>query len=133
MNQLNERDLQLHVTILGWLLIVGNGILLLIGCLGFLFFTGIGAAGAADGDPQALAILGIIGIVAVLFFAVFAIPGLLAGYGLLRRRLWGRILAIVVGVLGLINFPVGTVIGVYALWVLLQEAATDYFTPLETA
>lgn len=38
MNQLNERDLQLHVTILGWLLIVGNGILLLIGCLGFLFW-----------------------------------------------------------------------------------------------
>ena len=60
-------------------------------------------------------------------------PGLLAGYGLLKRASWGRVLAIVVGVLGLFNFPVGTVIGIYSLWVLLQNAATDYFTPAESA
>jgi hypothetical protein len=36
-------------------------------------------------------------------------------------------LAIVVAILGLINFPIGTLVGVYALWVLMQEQATAYF------
>jgi hypothetical protein len=29
--------------------------------------------------------------------------------------------------LGLLNFPVGTIIGIYALWVLSQQAANEYF------
>jgi hypothetical protein len=33
----------------------------------------------------------------------------------------------VVGVLNLINFPIGTLIGLYTLWVLMQESASDYF------
>jgi hypothetical protein len=130
MNHLNQRELQLHVTILGWLLILGHAIVLAIGVLAFLLLTGIGAA---TGDSQAMAILGVTGTVAGLFFAVLTIPGLAAGYGLLARKAWGRVLAIVVGVLGLINFPVGTVTGIYTLWVLLHETATDYFRSLEPA
>jgi hypothetical protein len=133
MNQLNERDMQLHVSILGWLFVLGNGILLLMGLLGFLFFTGIGVVGAADGDPKALAILGLVGTTGLLLFAVLSVPGLLAGYGLLTRRSWSRVLAVVMGVLGLINIPVGTLIGAYALWVLFQESATGYFTPTQPA
>ena len=130
MDHLNEQGVQLHVTILGWLLIVANAIVLLMGMCGFLLLAGIGAA---SGDLQALAILSVVGTVCGAFFAALAVPGLLAGYGLLKRASWGRVLAIVVGVLGLFNFPVGTVIGIYSLWVLLQNAATDYFTPAESA
>jgi hypothetical protein len=43
------------------------------------------------------------------------------------RKSWGRVLAIVVGVLNLINFPIGTLIGIYTLWVLFQNTAADYF------
>ncbi len=78
-------------------------------------------------DPEALPILSIIGTWVALFMAVLALPGLIAGYGLLKRRMWGRVLAIVVAFFGLINFPIGTAISVYALFVLLQGAATDYF------
>jgi hypothetical protein len=60
---------------------------------------------------------------------VLALPGLLAGYGLLRHRPWARLLAIIIAVLGLVNFPFGTVIGVYALFVLSQGSAIDYFEP----
>ena len=38
-------------------------------------------------------------------------------------------LTLVVSILGLFNVPVGTVIGIYAIWVLLQQSADDYFTP----
>ena len=34
----------------------------------------------------------------------------------------------VVGFLGLVNFPLGTAIGIYTFWVLLQDSAADYFT-----
>lgn len=126
MNALNQRDMQQHVTILGWLHIVANAILFFVGLSGFLFFAGIGLATA---DPTAMGILGIVGAVSVLFFGVMALPGMLAGYGLLRRQRWGQILGIVVGFLSLVNFPLGTVIGIYTLFVLLQQAATDYFAP----
>jgi hypothetical protein len=33
----------------------------------------------------------------------------------------------VVGFLGLVNFPIGTAIGIYTFWVLLQDAAADVF------
>jgi hypothetical protein len=124
MNFLNERQLKLHVTILGWLYIVGNAIFLLIGAFVFMLLAGIGVA---SGDSQAMAILSIVGTVVGALLAVLAIPGLVAGYGLLARKAWGRVLAIVVGILGLINFPVGTAIGIYAILVLLQEGANGYF------
>jgi O-antigen/teichoic acid export membrane protein len=130
MNHMNERDLNLHVTILGWLHIVGSGILLLVGAFLLAFLPGIGAV---SGDPEAVTVLGIIGPVLCFVLTGIAAPGLLAGYGLLKRRSWARVLTIVVSILNLFNFPLGTAIGVYALWVLFQESATDYFMPLKPA
>jgi hypothetical protein len=134
MNQLNENEIGFHITIIGWLNIVLNAMLLGVGMCGFLLLSGIGTFAAADsGEPVALAILGIIGGVALLFFAVLALPGMLAGIGLLKRQKWGQILGLVVGMLSLFNFPFGTAIGAYTLFVLLQDAATDYFARVEPA
>jgi hypothetical protein len=85
--------------------------------------TGIGVA---TGEAEAMTVLGVVGT-AVGLLTVLAIPGLLAGYGLLSRKPWARILALVVGILGLVNFPIGTAIGLYTFWVLTQETATEYF------
>lgn len=130
MNQLNERDMDQHVTILGWLYIVSNAILLPIGLCGLLFFVGIGFVSA---DPTAFSVLGIIGMVSVLFFTALALPGLLTGYGLLKRKKWGYILGIVMGFLNLVNLPVGTAIGIYTLFVLFQDSASGYFEGQEPA
>jgi Na+/proline symporter len=93
-----------------------------------VLFSGIGVFAAADsGDPAALGILGVIAVVSLLFFAVLALPGLLVGYGLLRRKKWGQILGMVVGILSLLNFPLGTALGAYTLFVLFQNSANDYF------
>jgi hypothetical protein len=132
-NQLSERDMHQHVTIVGWLHIVANALFLLLGLCGFLFFFGIGFAVAVDGDAVAFPILGTIGLVAALFFAALSLPGILAGYGLLKRQRWGQVLAIVVGFLSLFNFPLGTALGVYTLFVLLQNAADPYFSSQETS
>jgi hypothetical protein len=128
MNQLSEKELHTHVPIVAWLNILSDGLFLLLGICGFVFFSGIGIFAAADsGDAVALPILGLIGSVGLVFFAVLALPGLLAGYGLLKRKKWGQILGIVVGILSLFNIPVGTALGAYTLFVLFQNSANDYF------
>jgi hypothetical protein len=92
----------------------------------FLFVLLVGI-GLAVGEPEARSILSIVGTSLAALFTVLGIPGIVAGAGLLARQAWGRILAIVVAVLSLLNFPIGTIIGIYVIWVLLQEAATTYF------
>lgn len=64
----------------------------------------------------------------ILFFAVFGISflvlGLLAltvGVGVLQQRKWARIASIVMGILFLINFPVGMALGIYTLIFMFSE------------
>ena len=124
MNAMSQRDLQQHVSILGWLYVVGHAIFLVIGAFVFLLLVGLAPV---TGDPEPMWILSLVGTSVGLLMAALGLPGLLAGYGLLTRKPWARVLAIVVGILGLINFPVGTAIGLYTLWVLTQPVATEYF------
>lgn len=124
MKALDQQQLAQHVTILGWLFIVGHAFFLLIGIFVFLLLSAIGVV---SGDPQATAVLGVVGTAVGVLLGILSVPGIVAGFGLLARKAWGRYLAIVVGVLNLINFPIGTLIGLYTLWVLMQESATDYF------
>lgn len=124
MDTLNRDTVGQHVTILGWLMIISNALFLVIGAFVFMLLTGIGAV---SGDFDAVRILTLIGTLVGGLLTVLGLPGILAGYGLLKRAAWGRILALVVAFLGLLNFPVGTAVGLYALWVLLQTAASDYF------
>lgn len=56
-----------------------------------------------------------------------AAVGFLAGWGLMQRQPWARILALVVGFVSLFNLPLGTALGIYTLWVLLPaESETEY-------
>jgi hypothetical protein len=130
MNEIMQRDVQQHITVLGWLYIVGHALFLIVGGFVFLLLTGIGSG---SGDAEAARILPIVGISVGLLLAALALPGLAAGYGLLTHKLWARILAFVVGVLSLLNFPLGTIIGFYTFLVLMPRAAADYFATPATA
>ncbi|MCC7354791.1 MAG: hypothetical protein IT330_13675 [Anaerolineae bacterium] len=123
--QLNERQLQVHVPVVGWLFIVANAVILVIAAFVLVLLVGIGVS---VGEPEAMTILSIVGTGVALLLAVLSVPGIVAGVGLLARKSWARILTIVLSILGLVNFPIGTLIGVYALWVLMQEGATGYFS-----
>ena|ERR1051326_1019849 len=125
MNTPNDTDVEQHVTILGWLFIVGHALFLVIGVFIFLLLTSVGLA---TRDMEARSVLLIVGPAVGLLLMVLAMPGLAAGYGLITRKPWARVLAIVVAILGIPNFPVGTAIGVYALWVLFAARAREYFT-----
>jgi len=121
---MDQRALETHVPVLGWLYVVANALVLVIGIISLILLGGIGVLVE---DAVAARILILTGSVTLVLLALIALPGIVAGLGLVGRKPWARILAMVVGFLGLTAFPVGTLLGLYAFYVLLQDSAHDYF------
>ncbi len=98
-----------------------------LGILGGLALFGVIAPlGLLSADPTAALVTGTVGsILAGVMFAI-ALPGLLAGIGLLRRRSWARSVGIVVSALLLFSVPIGTALGAFSLYVLLQDDTRRY-------
>ncbi len=70
--------------------------------------------------PAVLSTMGLISL-------VLACVGFVVGFGLIERRQWARTLAIVVGIIALLHPILGTVLGIYTLWVLLPgDAEVEY-------
>jgi predicted membrane metal-binding protein len=63
---------------------------------------------------------------AVLVF-IKAIACLLAGWGLLQRDPWARLLTLVLAFVSLFYVPFGTALGVYTLWVLLPSKSEEEY------
>jgi hypothetical protein len=127
MDTIDRRDISMHLDVLGWLYIVGNVFFLLFAAFGFFLLPTLGAISR---DADAVTVLTVLGTVFGVIMLALALPGLLAGYGLLRRKSWARMWAMILAVLGLVNFPFGTVIGIYALFVLSQQSALESFARL---
>ncbi|MFQ5662275.1 MAG: zinc-ribbon domain-containing protein [Terriglobia bacterium] len=56
-----------------------------------------------------------------------SVAAVAAGAGLLDYRGWARPLAIVVCVLALLSFPLGTLVGIYGLWVLISAEGERHY------
>jgi hypothetical protein len=53
--------------------------------------------------------------------------GFFAGWGLMQRESWARVMVLVLAFISLLNIPFGTAIGAYTLWVLLPaESQQEY-------
>ena len=65
--------------------------------------------------------------VIAIFILAKAAGGFVAGWGLMQREAWARVVAVVLAFISLFNIPFGTAIGVYTMWVLLpSDAQRDY-------
>ncbi|HEX38351.1 MAG TPA: hypothetical protein ENG70_05830 [Candidatus Cloacimonetes bacterium] len=116
--------MQKHITLVA-ALHIGFSVLFLVMSL-FLYFLLIGT-GICIQDYTAASILTFIGTALAILLVLVSLPGLIGGIGLLHRKNWARILIIIVSCLDLINIPFGTAIGIYSLWVLLQEETEKIF------
>jgi hypothetical protein len=56
-----------------------------------------------------------------------AIVGFIAGWGLLQRESWARVLVLIMAFLALLNPPFGTALGIYSLWVLLPAESEKQY------
>jgi hypothetical protein len=121
-----------HVKVLAVLNIVLGGIGVAMALVVLLFFGGLAGVASSEPDPDAqtgAAFLGLIGGVGALVVAVFSLPCVIAGFGLLKFRPWAQTLTIVMSILNLISIPFGTALGIYGLWVLLNKDVKPLFRP----
>lgn len=111
-----------HIKILAAIHIIWNALVLLLGLLIFLVVV---VAGAASGEAGAFALTGAVGVILLIVMAAVALPGIIGGYGLLKRRSWSRIVLLIVGALSLMSFPFGTALGIYTIWVLTKQEVVN--------
>lgn len=115
-----------HVNILGWLQVLLGVLDLLLALAIFGVFAGVGALVGISGDGGGV-LFGVLGVVLGGLMALTGIPNVLAGFGLLARANWARILALILGVLNLLKFPWGTALAIYTFWVLLDDETRRMF------
>jgi hypothetical protein len=115
---------QNHIRIVSLLTLV-SGVLAMIPTIVMLLVAlGLSVGGPFSDNPWGLLTAGgIVGIIAICLMVV-ALPSLIAGFGLLARKSWARPLTLVIAVLNLFAFPLGTMLGVYQFWVLAMNEET---------
>lgn len=102
------------------------------GMLGVLMaavaFTAIVGGGLISDDDRAIAITLVVGTSVAFFFLVLSVPELIGGIGLLKGKGWARILIMIIACIDLVLIPFGTAIGIYTLWVMLNDDTAKLFS-----
>jgi hypothetical protein len=114
-----------HQKVLGILYVVSavltiTGMVLLRAILSIVFSI---ALDKADPDDRAVIdmVLSLLQFLPYFIVIFFSIPTLIAGIGLLTHQRWALLFALIMGCLKLFSFPIGTAIGVYAIWIYAED------------
>ena len=63
-----------------------------------------------------------------------SIPAIVGGIGLIQEKEWSKFLGLIVGIIYLLLFPIGTLIGIYSIWLnaqtVIKEKEPRYATDL---
>jgi hypothetical protein len=119
-----------HIKVAAWLRIIYSGMGLLVAFFILFLFGGISWLVGGSGDPDAahaVPIIHLVGAAIAAFLGITALPGLITGWGLLTYQPWARILDIVLSALDLFHIPVGTALGAYSIWVMIQPETVELF------
>jgi len=114
-----------HVTVVG-VIHIAFGVLGLIGAL-TVFFALHFARGFVSNEEIPEMVLSMLAVSLPLLIGFMSTLGLVGGIGLMAYKNWARYLVIIVAAIGCLNIPIGTLKGVYSLWVLLQDETVKLF------
>lgn len=121
---IEENRMRSHVNVAAIIQIV-FGSFILLGALVIAF--AIGFVDQIVDDATAMKVIGIVGTPIIVLFSLFGGAIIAGGIGLLSCRPWARILTLIMAALGLLNIPLGTLKGVYIIWVLVQSETVSLF------
>ncbi len=80
-----------------------------------------------NAETPAWDILAIVGFALAGLLALPSLVAILGGQGLLKLKPWARHLVLVLAVIELFNIPIGTILGLYSMWTLVQEETEQMF------
>jgi hypothetical protein len=117
-----------HVTVVG-AIHIGIAILGLIGALVLFLLMDFARGFIPEQDiPDAVMKLISVFLTSIpILIAVISTLRLVGGIGLLSQKMWARYVIIIVAIIGLWKVPIGTLLGVYSLWVLMQSETMKLF------
>jgi len=117
-----------HVKVIGWLWIAIGVASILMVVIGLIVINWPG--NVPSPRDSLIATSGVL-----CFFLPGIIVEFVAGSYLLEFKAWARILAIILGVINLLFFPIGTALGIYTLVIMFNEETKALFrgegTPAE--
>lgn len=96
----------------------------------FEFISRYSHHGMDEIPPELMDIVPFILTTIGIFIFIFAIIGIIGAVGVIKKKEWGRIVMLVVSFFNLIHIPLGTILGVYSIWVLLNDETIRLFNPV---
>jgi hypothetical protein len=122
---MDAQTLETHKRVLGIIYVVTAAITLIIALAIRAVLALVFDFAFEDADPEALRVkdfvMAITSFVPALIIIFSSIPTAIAGIGLLLKQAWASTFALIIGILKLISFPIGTAIGIYAIWLYAEE------------
>jgi hypothetical protein len=119
-----------HNKTLGILFLVYTGLQAFGAILGFFMMIGMlgyFVSGARGRDTAPLVTMMVVFICAMFFAIVLLIPSLVAGLKMWKGKMSGRTWGIIAAIIALLNIPLGTALGIYALWFLFGEEGKNFY------
>ncbi len=120
-----EESMKKHVSLVA-ALHIGYSIILLFAAL-IVYFVFAFVYPMVGDDPTAMNVIHFLGTFIPVMLFIFACIGLVAAIGLLNYKKWARILILVIAALDCVHIPLGTLLGVYTFWALMQDDAIKLF------
>ena len=116
-----------HNRVIGILHLVYGGLSVLMMIVMSAFFGVFGFMAANEKDALPMVFMVIVLAFMFVMYVILAVPSLLAGYALLKRKKWAKIVGIVAGIIAAMSFPFGTALCVYTLWFLFGEKGRELY------
>ncbi|MFN0101333.1 MAG: hypothetical protein ACKV2U_04500 [Bryobacteraceae bacterium] len=125
--------MEIHVRNVGYILFylgIGMGVISVIVLLAFGGFSGLMLTNDPfykRNDLASIPVDRLLAAIFVTFSLVMSIPLAVCGRGILQWKPWARTLGMMVSAVNMLHVPIGTGVGIYALWVLNDEATEFLF------
>ncbi|MGD0337838.1 MAG: hypothetical protein ABSB78_03520 [Bacteroidota bacterium] len=129
-----------HITLVGVLNIVYRGLAIIVAMVLIVIALGFGGlfdflirSGSIKPHEIPIEVLNIIPLILLIIAIIiisFSTLGIIGAIGVLKRKEWARILLLVISFFNLVRVPLGTILGVYSIWVLLNNETIKLFNPV---
>jgi hypothetical protein len=130
-----------HIQLVGILNLVYRSIAILgslvlfVLAAGFVsFFEYLIRWGSIRPDEVPLEVLHIVPFLLAMIGAIVfivSVIGIIGAIGVLKKKEWGRIVLLVISFFSLLRIPLGTLLGIYSIWVLLHSETVKAFNPVQ--